>query len=125
MFEWKATDSGLENGNPDHTSGKVCQDCLNPQIHSSSMGNPVSQAAYARDVDGDVISHREREVIRRNDSCSRQKNDAVGKTSLTAKPVDQIGKSPCHSAEAGSAFKYIHALALDCEMNRDFIQGRH
>src|SRR5713226_6464 len=97
----------------------------NSQISSSSMIHPVGQLADAGDVDSNVISDNESEVIRRNDAGPSQKNDAMRKTRFATEPTDQVFKRSRHSIQAGGAFEHPNAMAFNRKTDRDMVSGRH
>src|SRR5438094_4215179 len=97
----------------------------NSQIGSSSMIHPVGQLADARDVDGDVISGNESEVVRRNDAGPGQKNDPVRKTGFATEPTDQVFQRSRHGIQACDAFEHPDAIAFNRETDRDMVSGRH
>src|SRR5713226_1418823 len=125
MFDDKATESRLENGYLDDKSGKVCRVYPDPRFALSSMGYPIGQSADARDLDGDMISHGEGEIIRRNNAGSREEYDAVRKTGFAPQPTNEIIQRTGHRAKRSGAFKHRGSIALDFQIDCDMIQRRH
>src|SRR5260370_4262041 len=125
MFDDKATESRLENGYLDDKSGKVCRAYPDPRFALSTMGYPIAQSADTRDLDGDMISHGEGEIIRRNDAGSREEYDPVRKTRFPAQPTNEIIQRTGHGAKRSCAFKHPGSIALDFQIDCDMIQRRH
>jgi hypothetical protein len=112
MFDDKATESRLENGYLDDKSGKVCRAYPDTQLGLSSVGYPIGQSADARNLDGDMISHGEGEIIRRNNAGSREEYDAVRKTRFPAQPIHKIIQRTGHRAKRSGALKHGGSIAL-------------
>ena len=98
MFDQKATGSRLENTYPNNKSGKVFRAYRNLRLISSSVGYPIGQSADPGDLDGDVILHGERKVIRRNNASSREEYNAMRKTGFPAQPTDEVVQRSGHGA---------------------------
>src|SRR5579875_2409260 len=86
---------------------------------------PILQSADVGDVDGEVITVFQGEMVRRHNAGAGQQNDAFRKTILASQPGYEVRERAFHRRQVGRALKYHRASAADGQANGHALRRRH